>query len=79
VRGLLRDEQFGFRPRESTTLLLARLLERVNSNVDERRLTGAVFLDVAKTFDAVWVKGLIYKLTTLNFPSYLVKIISSYL
>jgi hypothetical protein len=78
-RGLLRDEQFGFRPRHSTTLQLARLVERVNRNFDERRLTGAVFLDVAKAFDTVWVKGLLYKLTVLNFPSYLVKTISSYL
>jgi hypothetical protein len=36
-----------------------------------------VFLDVAKVFDTVWVKGLLYKLTVLNFPSYLVKTISS--
>jgi hypothetical protein len=73
-RGLLRDEQFGFRRKHSTTLQLARLVERVNRNFDERRLTGAVFLDVAKAFDTVWVKGLLYKLTVLNFPSYLVKI-----
>jgi retron-type reverse transcriptase len=45
---------------------------------DEKRLTGAVCLDVAKAFDTVWVDGLLYKLTTLNFP-YLVKNISSYL
>jgi hypothetical protein len=73
---LLRDEQFAFRPRHSTTLQLDRLVERVNRNFDERRLTGAVFLDVAKAFDTVWVKGLFYKLTVLNFPSYLVKTIS---
>jgi hypothetical protein len=77
--GLLRDVQFGFRPRHSTTLQVARLVERVNRNFDERRLTGAVFLDVVKAFDTVWVKGLLYKLTVLNFPSYLVKTISSYL
>jgi hypothetical protein len=76
---LLRDEQFGFRSRHSTTIQLARLVERVNRNFDERRLTGAVFLDVAKAFDTVWVKGLLYKLTVLTFPSYLVKTISSYL
>jgi hypothetical protein len=74
---LLRDEQFGFRPRHSTTLQLADLVERVNRNFDERRLTGAVFLDVAKAFDTVWVKGLLYKLTVLNFPFYMVETISS--
>jgi hypothetical protein len=54
-------------------------VERVNRNLDERRLTGAVFLDVAKAFDTVWVDGLLYKLTVLNFSSYLVKAIPSYL
>jgi hypothetical protein len=67
--GLLRDEQFGFRSRHSTALQLARLVERVNRNFDERRLTGAVFLDLAKAFDAAWVEGLLYKLIILIFPS----------
>jgi hypothetical protein len=78
-RGLLRDEQFGFRTKDSTSLQLARLVERVTRNFGEKRLTGAVFLDVAKTFDTVWVDGLLFKLTALNFPSYLVKTKSSYL
>jgi hypothetical protein len=78
-RGLLRGEQFGFRPRHSTALQLARLVERVNRNFDERRLAGAVFLDVIKASDTVWVEGLLYKLTILNFPSYLVKTLPSYL
>jgi hypothetical protein len=52
-RCLLRDEQFGFRHRHSTAPQLAHLVERVNRNVDERRLTGAVFLYVAKAFDSV--------------------------
>jgi hypothetical protein len=47
-RGLLRDEQFGFRPRHSTSLQLAHLVERITRNFGEKRLTGAVFLDVAK-------------------------------
>jgi hypothetical protein len=57
----------------------ARLIERITSKFGERRLTGAVFLDVAKTFDTVWVDGLLYKLTLMNFPSYIVHTISSYL
>jgi hypothetical protein len=51
----------------------------VPRNFGEKRLTGAIFLDVAKAFDTVWAVGLLFKLTVLNFPSYLVKIISSYL
>jgi hypothetical protein len=76
--GLLRDEKLGFRPKYSTPLQLARLVERVTRNFGEKRLTDAVFLDVAKAFDTVSVDDL-FKLTALNFPSYLVKTISSYL
>ena len=48
-------------------------------NFGEKRLTGAVFLDVAKAFDNAWIDGLLYKLTLLNFPPYIVHTISSYL
>ena len=58
-RGLLRDEQFGFRPWLGTTLQLARLFESVKRNFDEKPLTGAVFLDVAKAFDSMWIEGLL--------------------
>jgi type IV secretory pathway VirB3-like protein len=47
----------------------------VTRNLGETRLTDAVFLEVAKTFDTIWVDNLLYKLTVVNFPSYLVKII----
>jgi len=79
VCGLLRNEQFGFRPEHSTSLQLACLTERITRNLGEKRLTGAVFLDVAKAFDTIWIDGFLYKLTLLNFQSYLVHTISSYL
>jgi len=78
-RGLLRDEQFGFRPKHSTSLQLARLVGRITRNFGEKVFTGAVFLDVDKAFVTVWIDGLLYKLTRLNFPSYLVHTISSFL
>ena len=52
-RGLMRDEQFGFRPKHSTFLQLARL-ERITGNC-EKRLTGVVFIYVSKVFDTVWI------------------------
>jgi hypothetical protein len=65
--GLMRNEQFGFRLRHSTFLQLARLVERFISNFGEKRLPGAVFLDVAKAFDIVWIDALLYTLKLLNF------------
>ena len=75
----MRDEQFEFRPRHSTSLQLARLIERITRNFGEKRLTGAVFLDVAKALATVWIDGLLYKLTLQNFPSHTYHTISSYL
>jgi hypothetical protein len=46
-------------------------------NFGGKRLKGAIFLDVAKTFETVSIDDLIYKLTLLNFPSYIVHTISS--
>ena len=77
--GLLRDGQFVFRPRHSTSLQLARRVERIARNFGEKGLSDALFLDVAKAFDADWIDGLLYKLTLLDFPSYIVHTISSYL
>jgi hypothetical protein len=54
----MRYEQFGFRPKNSTSLQLARLVERITRNFGEKWLTGAVFFDVAKAFDTVWIDGL---------------------
>ena len=66
VRGMLRNENFGFRPEHSTSLQLARLVERITKNFGGKMLTGAVFLDVAKVFDTVWIDGLLYKLILLK-------------
>jgi hypothetical protein len=75
----MQDEQFGFRPRHRTSLQLAHFVERITRNFGKKRLTGAVFIDVAKTLDTLWIDGLLYKLMLLNFQSYLVHTISSYL
>jgi hypothetical protein len=50
-------------------LQLAILVETITRNVAEKRLTGAVFLDVASAFDTVCIDGPLYKLTIINFLS----------
>jgi hypothetical protein len=78
-RGLMRDEQFAFISRHSTSFQLARFVERITRNFGEKRQTGAIFLDVVKAFDTVWIDGFFYQLTFLKFSSYIVHTISSYL
>jgi len=68
-RGLMRDKQFGFRPRYSTSLQLARTVGRIARNFGEKRLTGAVFLDVAEAFVTVLIDGLLYKPHTPQLPA----------
>jgi hypothetical protein len=49
-----------------TSLQSACLFERISINFGEKRLTGAVFLIMAKAFNAAWINGLLYKLKVLK-------------
>jgi retron-type reverse transcriptase len=41
--------------------------------------TAAVFLDIEKAFDTTWHSGLLYKLSELQLPISLIKLIASFL
>jgi retron-type reverse transcriptase len=41
--------------------------------------TAAVFFDIEKAFDTAWHSGLLYKLSKLNFSTWIIKLISSFL
>jgi hypothetical protein len=55
-------------------LQLARVAERITRNFGEKRQTAAVFLDVDKAFETIWIDGLLYKLTlpVLHCPYHLI-------
>jgi hypothetical protein len=59
-RGLLCDEQFSFRPRYSTALQLARLVESINRTCDESGIRGEDLCMCPKTFKAASVEDLLY-------------------
>ncbi|GBP33576.1 Probable RNA-directed DNA polymerase from transposon X-element [Eumeta japonica] len=78
-KGLIINEQFGFRPNHSCPQQALRLVEHISEGFKRKRKTVAVFFDVAKAFDKVWHAGLIYKLHQLQVPDRLVFIIQQYL
>ncbi|GBP00546.1 Probable RNA-directed DNA polymerase from transposon BS [Eumeta japonica] len=53
-KGLIIDEQFGFRPAHSCPQQVLRLVEYVSEGFETERSTVAVFFDVAKAFDRIW-------------------------
>ncbi|GBP40816.1 Probable RNA-directed DNA polymerase from transposon BS [Eumeta japonica] len=78
-KGLIINEQFGFRPHHSCPQQALRLVEYITEGFKTKKRTVAVFFDVAKAFDRVWHAGLIYKLYQMNVPDRLILIIHHYL
>ena len=64
---LITSEQFGFRPNLSTNIALTRVTEEILLNIDNKLVTGAVFIDLRKAFDTVDHTLLIAKLKILDF------------
>ena len=61
------------------TLILLRVVKHIQHNFKNKKSTGMILLDVEKAFDLVWHKGLLYEMQSLKFPTYLTKIIQSFL
>ena len=76
---LITSEQFGFRPNLSTKIALTRVTEEILINIDNKLITGAVFIDLRKAFDTVddtlliaklkkyWIFSTCYKLVHILF------------
>ena len=50
---ILHNNQFGFRPKLSTSLALLQLVDQLTKCMDENMITIGVFVDLAKAFDTV--------------------------
>ena len=76
---LLASQQFGFRSKLSTTIALAHFTEQILDNLDHRKITGAVSIDLRKAFDTVDHTILLEKLKTIGFTSSVLDWFCSYL
>jgi Reverse transcriptase (RNA-dependent DNA polymerase)/Endonuclease-reverse transcriptase len=73
------NEQFGFRNKHCTSSQLTRLAQHIRGNFNIKKSTGMLLLDFSKAFDVVWHEGLIHKLIKISTPTYITRIIQSYL
>lgn len=56
------NEQFGFRKKHSTVHAVTRIVFDANQALVTKKFTEACLIDLEKTFDSVWIEGLIGKL-----------------
>ena len=63
--GLFSEFQCAFKPSRSTADLLTAVSDKTARSFIRSRATGAVALDISKSFDRVWHGGLLHKLKSL--------------
>ncbi|GFY08635.1 probable RNA-directed DNA polymerase from transposon X-element [Trichonephila clavipes] len=68
INKTINPNQYGFTNKLSTLHPLLNLTEAISEGFQRKKSTGAVFLDIQKAFDRVWLTGLTFKLITYNIP-----------
>ncbi|GFV39591.1 probable RNA-directed DNA polymerase from transposon X-element [Trichonephila clavipes] len=78
TNNIINPNQYGFTNKLSTLHPLLNLTEAISEGFQSKKSTGAVFLDIQKAFDRVWLTGLTYKLINYKIPPPLVFLLHSY-
>ncbi len=59
---IIAPNQSGFTPGDSAIFQISHIIDKMSRSMDQGQEVTAIFLDLAKAFDVVWRKGLIFKL-----------------
>ncbi|GFY21578.1 RNA-directed DNA polymerase from mobile element jockey [Trichonephila clavipes] len=78
INNIINPNQYGFTNKLSTLHPLLNLTEAISEGFQRKKSTGAVFLDIQKAFDHVWLTGLTYKLITYSIPPPLICLLHWY-
>ena len=81
-RGLLTENQAGFRPGRSTVDQVLKLVQSASDNMHTKPRglrTMTAFFDYNKAYDTVWRDGLIYKMIRLKLPSRFIRYVRHFL
>lgn len=75
---LIHPNQYGFRPGYSTSLAVSTIYDEIINNMEEKKYTCAIFLDLAKAFDTVDHNILIQKLDLYGIRGNVLDLFKSY-
>ena len=70
INQLLCEEQHGFRPKLSTETALLKITNKIYSNIENKRISLLLLLDLSKAFDSVHHYTLMAKLAKVNVDSF---------
>ena len=76
---ILIPTQYGFRPQQSTQQAILDIITTANHNIDNKKFTGLVTLELIKAFDTVYHERLLIKLLHNGFRGKAHKLIDFYL
>ena len=74
IKNLLCDEQYGFRPKRSTSTAIFNFLKNIIDEINNRKIVGTIYLDFSKAFDSINHTRLLDKLKDMGIP---IKVLSS--
>lgn len=76
---IINSNQFGFTKGSSTEIASIHLLSEIYNNIDKRKETAVVFIDLTKAFDSIDHEILLQKLRKIKIPNLLFNVLQSYL
>ena len=79
IKNILCDEQYGFRPKRSTSLAIFNYIKNITESINQGKIVGTIYLDFAKAFDSINHHLLLLKLRDMGVQNSLITWIKNYL